>query len=180
MTQLFSGTSFPTANIYFPKVFQIRLALSCWIHDPNVIIRAMAQKMLDKFLKYWDVIHGILGVACVLDPRFKLKMVEVCYGSIFDFDIDDKVDMIKDICYALFHEYQEKYKHLKGFIPNSSGDSTRTSFGASGSSGGVSYTQDIFEIYYTLIEKDPQLPQKFELDFYLEEAVIPRTIILIS
>jgi len=87
----------------------------------------MAQKMFDKFLKYWDVIHEILGVACVLDPMFKLNMVEVCYCSIFDFDIDDKVDMIKDICYALFHEYQEKYKHLKASIPNASGDSSKAS-----------------------------------------------------
>jgi len=83
VTQLFSGTSFPTANIYFPKVFQVRLAFIRWLHDPNVVIRAMAQKMLDKFLKYWDVIHGILGVASVLDPRFKLKMMEVCYSNIF-------------------------------------------------------------------------------------------------
>jgi len=140
VTQLFSGTSFPTANIYFPKVFQVRLAFIRWLHDPNVVIRAMAQKMLDKFLKYWDVIHGILGIACVLDLKFKLKMVEVCYRSIFDFDIDDKVDMIKYICYALFYEYQETYKQLKASIPNASSDSSKASFGASDSSGGVGYT----------------------------------------
>jgi len=39
----------------------------------------------------------------------------------------------------------------------------------------VSYTQDIFEIYYTLLETDLQIAQKSELDFYLEEAVTPRT-----
>ena len=144
MVQLFSGTSFPTANIYFPKVFQVRLALSRWLHDPDVVIRTMAQKMLDKFLKYWDVIHGILGVACVLDPRFKLKMVKVCYRRIFDFDVDEKVEMIKDVCYALFNEYQEKYKHVKTPIPNASGDSTKASSNASNSSGGVQ--DDIFEI----------------------------------
>jgi len=86
-----------------------------------------------------------------LDPRLKLKKVEVCYRSVFDFDIDKKVDMISDVCYALFNEYQEKYKHLKTLLPNASGDSTKASSNASDSSGGV----DIFEIYYTLIEKDP-------------------------
>lgn len=104
-TQLFSGTSFSTANIYFPKVFQVRLFLSRWLHDPDVLIRTMTQNMLDKILKYWDVIHEILGVDCVLDPMFKLKMVNVCYMRIFDFDIDEKVEMIKDVCYALFNEY---------------------------------------------------------------------------
>ena len=39
----------------------------------------------------------------------------------------------------------------------------------------MSYTQDIFEIYYTLLETDLQIAQKSELDFYLEEAVTPRT-----
>ena len=153
LTQLFSGTSFPTANIYFPKVFQVQLALSHWLHVPNVVIRTIAQKMLDKFFKYWDVIHEILEVACVLDSRFKLKMVDVCYKSIFDFNIDDKVDIIKDICYALFYEYQEKYKHFKASIPNAFGDLSKASFGASDFSGCVGYTQDILEIYYKLLEK---------------------------
>ena len=65
---------------------------------------------------------------------------------------------------------------MKALLPNASGDSTKTSFGASNSSEGVGYTQDdIFEIYYTIVEKDPQIPQKSELDFYLEEPLTPRT-----
>jgi len=97
--------------------------------------------MLNKILKYWDLSHRISGVACVLYPRFKLKMVKVCYRSIFDFDIDEKVDMIKHVCYALFNEYEEKYKHLKAPIPNAFGDSSKASSNASDSSGGVGYTQ---------------------------------------
>jgi len=136
----------------------------------------MAQKMLDKFFKYWDVIHRILGVACVLDPKFKSKMVDVCYRRIFDFYVDEKVEMIKDVCYALFNEYQEKYKHLKAPIPNASGDLIKASSNTSDSSGGVGYAQDdIFEIYYTTVENDPQIPHKSELDFFLEEPLTSRT-----
>jgi len=63
----------------------------------------------------------------------------------FYFDIDEKVDMIKDICYALLHEYQEKYKHLKTPSLNASCDSTNAFSGTSYSSGGMGYTQDLFE-----------------------------------
>ena len=67
----------------------------------------MAQKMLDKWEKYYDVINDIMGDACVLDPRYKLNMLECCYTTIYDFDASDKVDSVKDTCYALFHEYQQ-------------------------------------------------------------------------
>jgi len=63
----------------------------------------------------------------------------------------------------VFNEYQEKYTHLKARIPNASSDSTKTFSNASDSSRGVGYAQvDIFEIYYTIVEKDPQIPQKSE------------------
>jgi len=75
LTLLFSGTKFPTANIYFPKVFDIRLTLDEMLFYPNVTIKSMVSKMLDKWKKYWDKIHGIMEVACVLDPRYKLKML---------------------------------------------------------------------------------------------------------
>lgn len=70
---------------------------------------------------------------------------------------------------------------MKAPIPNASGDSTKTSSNTSDSGGGVGYAQnDIFEIYYTIVEKDPQIPQKSKLDFYLEEPLTQGLIISIS
>ena len=43
----------------------------------------MAEKMLVKFEKYWDVIHGIVGVSTVLDPRYKLEVLEFYFDKLF-------------------------------------------------------------------------------------------------
>ncbi|GAB2296648.1 hypothetical protein Dimus_030759 [Dionaea muscipula] len=40
------------------------------------VIHHMANKMLKKFGKYWNKIHGNLGVAVVLDPRLNAKTLE--------------------------------------------------------------------------------------------------------
>jgi len=47
----------------------------------------------------------MIGLTCVFDPRYKLNMLQHCYTTIYDFDVSDKVDLIKDTCYALFHKY---------------------------------------------------------------------------
>ncbi|CAN1835893.1 Putative AC transposase [Linum perenne] len=70
ITDMFSGTNYPTANIFFLKVCDIRMALMEWLYDPNPLIRDMANKMSLKFTKYWDDIHLVLVVSVVLDPRY--------------------------------------------------------------------------------------------------------------
>ena len=39
--------------------------------------------MLHKFNNYWNVIHGIMGVAAILDPRYKLKLLEWMFTQIY-------------------------------------------------------------------------------------------------
>lgn len=175
VTLLFSGTKYPTANIYFPKIFEIKLALMEWVLESDVTIRTMAHKMLEKFDKYWDIIHGIMGVACVLDPRYKLMMLECCYNAIFAFNVDEKVQDVKEICYSLFHEYENKVKNSR---VSSSNHATCSDSNATTSSiisdSSVGKRVNIFEIFDTRVKKDAPGPQKCELDLYLEEAIIPR------
>ena len=55
---MFSRTKFPTANLYFPRVCEIRLLLDdCLLSDIKEI-NIMATNMVGKFDKYWMVIHG--------------------------------------------------------------------------------------------------------------------------
>ncbi|KAG5533343.1 hypothetical protein RHGRI_027517 [Rhododendron griersonianum] len=37
--------------------------------DVIKVIREMAKRMVEKFDKYWSVVHGVVGVSAVLDPR---------------------------------------------------------------------------------------------------------------
>ena len=66
---MISSTKYLTANIYFPQICEIKMALFEWVNFPNEVIQKMAEKMIEKFDSYWSVIHVIMGVATVLDPR---------------------------------------------------------------------------------------------------------------
>lgn len=60
-TELFSSTKYPTANLYFPKICEIRVALYQWINCGVNIVELMYSNMLSKFEKYWFLVHGIMG-----------------------------------------------------------------------------------------------------------------------
>ncbi|XP_019430198.1 PREDICTED: zinc finger BED domain-containing protein RICESLEEPER 2-like [Lupinus angustifolius] len=49
ITEKIYGTKYPTANIYFPKICHIKLAITRWINSSNELIKMMAEKMMAKF-----------------------------------------------------------------------------------------------------------------------------------
>lgn len=40
--------------------------------------------MLQKFEKYWEVMHEVVGVATVLDPRYKMEVLEFYFHKILE------------------------------------------------------------------------------------------------
>ncbi|KAL4373548.1 hypothetical protein AHAS_Ahas05G0092800 [Arachis hypogaea] len=73
VTELFSGTLYPTTNLYFPKVCEMRLNLNEWLLSPNEMIHRMATNIISKFEKYWDQINEVMAVGAILDPRVKRR-----------------------------------------------------------------------------------------------------------
>ncbi|KAJ4747543.1 Zinc finger BED domain-containing protein DAYSLEEPER [Rhynchospora pubera] len=109
ITELFSGTKYTTANHYFPKICEIRLYLMEWILDSNPKFSEMATKMMKKFKKYWSVIHGIMGVATILDPRCKKDLIDYYYLKIYGKDyFEEEVDKIVVLFRRLFREYASR------------------------------------------------------------------------
>ncbi|CAO2830202.1 unnamed protein product [Amaranthus hypochondriacus] len=75
-TLAFSGTKYPTANLYFPNVLRVRLLLKSEMESTDGFMKKMACKMYEKFGKYWSDFSIIMAVAVVLDPRFKMQFVQ--------------------------------------------------------------------------------------------------------
>jgi hypothetical protein len=71
-TELLSGSKYPTSNLYFDQIWQIKLLLEKESTNSNVLIRAMIYEMTEKFQKYWDLSYLQICVPVILDPRFKL------------------------------------------------------------------------------------------------------------
>ncbi|RVW81765.1 Phosphatidylinositol 4-phosphate 5-kinase 5 [Vitis vinifera] len=82
---MFSRRNYPTANTFFIKVCEIKEALYDWLICSNEVVSTMASSMLDKFDKYWSGCHIVMAIAVVLDPRYKMKILEfdfsITYGS---------------------------------------------------------------------------------------------------
>ena len=131
---------------------------------PNEVIQNMAEKMLQKFDSYWSVIHVIMGVAIVLDPRYKMELLEFYFESIYPIDFFSQVNRIRNLCYDLVSEYQAK-KHQ---------DSTSSFESQDVVSDGKSKLCD-YDRYIERKKRARTSTMKTELDHYLEEEVLPRS-----
>uniref|UniRef100_A0A803MU68 BED-type domain-containing protein n=1 Tax=Chenopodium quinoa TaxID=63459 RepID=A0A803MU68_CHEQI len=114
-TLSFSGTNYPTANLYFPKICALRIAISGWLLSPHDYVRKMADIMLQKYNKYWASVNGLMGVATILDPRYKMALIRFYFAKIFDeHDFEIEVRRISDLLRRLVDEYGSKMGKTQG------------------------------------------------------------------
>jgi hypothetical protein len=65
--------------------------------------------MKTKFKKYWANVHGLMKLAIVLDPRYKLKSMKAFYSIMYGEDsavIESEVVRVRSLLYDLVVEYQ--------------------------------------------------------------------------
>ena len=65
----------------------------------------MAESMLAKFNSYWANVSVVMDVAAILDPRYKMKLLEFYYLNIYGNNSDLEIEKIKNLCYDLLDEY---------------------------------------------------------------------------
>ncbi|KAL8522252.1 hypothetical protein ACS0TY_012404 [Phlomoides rotata] len=120
--------------------------------------------MLDKFEKYWFQINGIMGVATVLDPRYKLRLLHFYFPLIYTNGEDAKkeIERIQCICYNLLNEYSLKSKASEVGASYQSSASSLPSPDES--------ETDHMSKYDKFVASDFEGNVKNELDSYLEEC----------
>ncbi|RYR49487.1 hypothetical protein Ahy_A07g035995 [Arachis hypogaea] len=67
-TNLISGTSYPTSNLYFLQVYHIQYFLMGSLRSEDELLRSMREKMMNKFKKYWKKYSVNLAFGAILDP----------------------------------------------------------------------------------------------------------------
>jgi len=72
ITEIFSGTEYVTANIYFAKIAEIRKKIRQWSTCGNPLVEAMSANMVAKFDKYWTDIQGLMALQQFLTPDSRL------------------------------------------------------------------------------------------------------------
>ncbi|CAN1750160.1 Zinc finger BED domain-containing protein RICESLEEPER 2 [Linum perenne] len=81
VTNIISGSSYTTANVFLPELWRIKVLLKNTIQSDDESMKAMAIKMQQKFDKYWGDSNLVLAFAVVLDPRNKITMkseLDIC------------------------------------------------------------------------------------------------------
>ena len=161
---MFSDTSYPTANLFFPKVCEIKIVLNLWFVSTNDVIRSMTFRMLEKFDSYWNVIHGVMAVTTILDPRYKIELLEYYFPIIYGYQADDEIQRVRDICYEMLHDYNSRRMGKEA-------------------NRGTCVSEDVVAIDDSLVNFDNFVSQekkggntKLELDHYLEDDLMPRTL----
>ncbi|KAG8487278.1 hypothetical protein CXB51_020584 [Gossypium anomalum] len=102
---VFSSNKCPTANIYFPEICHVHIQLIDWCKSPDKFLSSLAAKMKAKFNKYWSKCSLSLAVAAILDPRFKMKLVEYYYSQIYGSTALERIKEVSDGLKELFNTY---------------------------------------------------------------------------
>lgn len=113
ITQIFSGSKYPAANLYFPVVAIAHLTLKDKLDCEDEFISLMAAKMYEKFKKYWADFSTILAIACIVDPRYKLSCVDFFCRKFYGADSLQFTDL-KVNFFSLFDEYAVKASPSSG------------------------------------------------------------------
>jgi len=104
-TNVPSGSSYPTANLYFHQLWKIKLAMDKEISNSDQDIVAMVKKMQKKFMQYWRITYLSFSVPVILDPRFKYSFVDFWLNQFFGEDAVPKLGRIMRTLRKLFSEY---------------------------------------------------------------------------
>ncbi|XP_057808840.1 LOW QUALITY PROTEIN: serine/threonine-protein kinase ATM [Salvia miltiorrhiza] len=181
ITELISGSEYPTANLFLVKLVHIKSLLTYESLDKDsgttaTFMEKMLEKMKLKFDKYWGSCNLLISIAAVLDPRNKMKYIEWCADNCYSGveGIELKVTVFETLR-NLYAEYVEAYRvstSTTNIVRNASDAQTGSSSNVSGVSSvksSTSRSQSKYESFRKTVTSVDQM--KSDFDLYFEEAV---------
>ncbi|XP_031254575.1 zinc finger BED domain-containing protein RICESLEEPER 2-like [Pistacia vera] len=165
VTNLISGSDYPTSNIFLNEVFRIKKMLDKKAIDENEFIRVMVKKMKEKFDKYWGECNLLMSIAAVLDLRYKMRVIEVSFPRLYpESEARANITKLRDALYELYKEYVEE------FHSSNNEENVGMSMSTQMNVGTEAHTYGEFDLEHYLIEDEDIHSEKSELDCYLEES----------
>jgi hypothetical protein len=164
----------PTANIFFHEAWKLQLELANGTGHEDPTFSSIAKDMHERFDKYWKDCSLVLAIAVVMDPRFKMKLVEFSYSKIYGAGAAKYVKVVDDAVHELYKEYVAQPLPLTpAYVDQGEGNNGPAN--ANSSQGAPASTGDgllDFDMYLSEIQSSQ--PSKSELEQYLDESLTPR------
>ncbi|XP_012701863.1 zinc finger BED domain-containing protein RICESLEEPER 2 [Setaria italica] len=164
----------PTSNLFFHEAWKLQLELSNGTGHEDPIFSGIAKDMHERFDKYWKDCSLVLAIAVVMDPRFKMKLVEFSYSKIYGAEAAKYVKVVDDAVHDLYKEYVAQPLPLTPAYVEQ-GEANNGPANANNSQGAPASTGDgllDFDMYLSEIQSSQ--PSKSELEQYLDESLTPR------
>ncbi|MFQ6668299.1 hypothetical protein Gotur_033992 [Gossypium turneri] len=170
VTNVFTRSKYPTANIFFPEICDIHLQLIEWCKNPDEYISSLALKMRKKFEEYWYKCSSGLAVAAMLDPRFKMKLLEYYYPQLYGDSATELIDDVFECIKSLYNEHSI-------VSPLASSIDQGLDWQASGIPGSGKDSRDRLMGFDKFLHETSQAEgSSSDLDKYLEEPLFPRNV----
>uniref|UniRef100_J3N883 HAT C-terminal dimerisation domain-containing protein n=1 Tax=Oryza brachyantha TaxID=4533 RepID=J3N883_ORYBR len=114
-TVLVSGSKYPTANLYFHQIWEVKKMLEIECLNSHHVIASMVCQMTQKLEKYWNLSFLKICIPVILDPRFKLSFLEYRLKQGLErMEADEYLKKIETTIRELFTEYSSKMGNLEG------------------------------------------------------------------
>ncbi|KAH1207327.1 Zinc finger BED domain-containing protein DAYSLEEPER [Glycine max] len=167
---------YPTANVFFLEVSKLQVELTCAALSQDPFCSHLITPLQEKFDQYWRESCFVLAVAVVMDPRYKMKLVESTFAKIFGENADQWIRIVEDGLHELFLEYNIiqvlPFTATNDDEGNEAMIKTEPFQEFDGSLFAADDGLSDFEFYISDFTCNQQF--KTELDEYLEEPLEPR------
>ena len=108
MTNVVSGSKYPTSNLYFHEMWSVKEVLDKESSSQNPIIASMVTEMKTKFEKYWKISYLSNCIPVILDPRFKFGFVEFRLNKAFGETASVHIDKVDKAIRSLYNGYSSE------------------------------------------------------------------------
>lgn len=179
---ILTGPTYPTANAFFHEVWKLQLELKHGALSDDLFIRNLITPMYERFNRYWKDCFLVFSIAVVMDPRFKMKLVEFSFSRIYGEDAESWIKTVSDGVREVFFDYVVQMLPPPTFVVNGTGnfeentilhcEILKTEVNENEIFLSTSDGFSDFDVYISGSTSHGNM--KPELDQYLEESVLPR------
>jgi hypothetical protein len=101
-----SGSDYPNSNMFLLEVWRTNEIMNLKCVDRHDYIRSMTGKMAQKFDEYWGECNLLMSIVVVLDPRYKMKLINFCFLLIYpEFESSQHIENVLAVLHELFEVY---------------------------------------------------------------------------
>uniref|UniRef100_A0A0A9CXS6 BED-type domain-containing protein n=1 Tax=Arundo donax TaxID=35708 RepID=A0A0A9CXS6_ARUDO len=168
-TEEFSGSKYPTSNLFYPHIVNVKKALCELKRSKEIVLQKMADAMMEKFDKYWGPdCNTLFAIATILDPRFKMGMIQFTFPSMYsEIELPEKLVTVESTLHELYGIYESAHNQSMSSLKNT--ESTSPCVSASDSTNSVFSSACEFQQFVKA--QTAAHPSKPDLRKYLEDPV---------